>query len=141
VAVQSNPQLRNWPTVRCTSLSSINPPWQPTHSRETGLCGAWFSIKIYTRGCTEMYTRVCHWFPRVFAENNHACDQFHSHLVFIPLTGWHCILHPITKGPSPTMDCIVYCHWYNVLGLEQYVAFHSRMLLECTPAYLITASL
>ena len=41
--------------------------------------GARFSAEIYTRGC--------HWIPRMFASSEHACDQWHSSRMFTHLTG------------------------------------------------------
>jgi len=35
---------------------------------------------------TEIYTRGCHWIPRMFASSEHACDQWHSSRVSTPLT-------------------------------------------------------
>jgi hypothetical protein len=53
------------------------------------------------RCSTEIYTRGCHWFPRMFASSEHACDQWHFFRVSTPLTGWHCKLRPNTEGQHP----------------------------------------
>jgi hypothetical protein len=47
---------------------------------------------------TEVYTLGCHWFPRLLASSEYACDQWHSSRVFTPLTGWHCTFRPNTEG-------------------------------------------
>jgi hypothetical protein len=52
--------------------------------------GARFPIGIYTRGC--------HWFPRLMASSEQACDQWHSSRVSTPLTSSHCKLRPNTEG-------------------------------------------
>jgi hypothetical protein len=52
--------------------------------------GARFSAGIYTRGC--------HWVPRLLASSKQTCGQCHSSRVFTPLTGWHCKLRPNTEG-------------------------------------------
>jgi hypothetical protein len=36
---------------------------------------------------TEIYTRGCHWIPRMFASSEHTCDQWHSSRKFILLPG------------------------------------------------------
>jgi hypothetical protein len=60
------------------------------------------TVRVFRQGFT---LRGCHWFPRMLAGSDHACDQRHSSRVSIPLTGWHrlapvgtVILHPNTEG-------------------------------------------
>jgi hypothetical protein len=36
---------------------------------------------------TEIYTRGCHWFPRLLASSEQACDQWYSSRLATPLTG------------------------------------------------------
>jgi hypothetical protein len=36
--------------------------------------------------------------PLLHLKRCHACDQWHSFLVFTPLTGWHCKFRPNTEG-------------------------------------------
>jgi hypothetical protein len=47
--------------------------------------GARFSAEIYTRGC--------HWIPRMFASIEHACDQWHSSRKFtlLPVDTVNCV--------------------------------------------------
>jgi hypothetical protein len=42
----------------------------------------WYGARL----SAEVYTRVCHCFPRLLARSEHACDQWHSSRVFTPLT-------------------------------------------------------
>jgi hypothetical protein len=60
--------------------------------RRRHLCvhGARFSTEIYTRGC--------HWFPRLLASSEQSCDQWHSSRVSTFLTSSHCKLRPNTEG-------------------------------------------
>jgi hypothetical protein len=58
--------------------------------RKEAVYGAHFSAEIYTRGC--------HWFPRLLASSEQACDQWHSSRLSTFLTGWHCKFRPNTKG-------------------------------------------
>jgi hypothetical protein len=78
-------------TVRCAFS-----PWI-LRVRVVGLrlYGARFPTKLYTRGC--------HWIPRMFRlKLLHACDQWHSSRKFAPLTGLHCKLRPNTEGHQPS---------------------------------------
>jgi hypothetical protein len=47
---------------------------------------------------TEIYTRGCHWIPRLLASSEQTCDQWHSSRVYTFLTGSHCKLRPHTEG-------------------------------------------
>ena len=42
---------------------------------------------------TEIYTRGCHWFPRLLAWSKHACDQWHSSRKFtlLPVDTANCV--------------------------------------------------
>jgi hypothetical protein len=52
--------------------------------------GARFSAVIYTRGC--------HWFPRLLGLKRACGDQWHSSKGCTSLTGWHCKSRPNTEG-------------------------------------------
>jgi hypothetical protein len=62
----------------------------------------------------ETSTRGCHWFPRLLASSDQACDQWHSSRVSTFLTSSHCKLRPNTEGigsiiilePPPTKHLI-----------------------------------
>jgi hypothetical protein len=83
-----------WDTMAsCTVFVSL---WQPTflsnqrmgHSGLLVRCAFW----------TQIYTRGCHWFPRLLASSDHACDQWHSYRVLTHRTGLHCKFRPNTEG-------------------------------------------
>ena len=47
---------------------------------------------------TEIFTRGCHWIPRMFARSERACDQWYFSRVVAPFTGWHCKSCHNTEG-------------------------------------------
>jgi hypothetical protein len=86
--VHAAPLLQDLDLQCCGSLS----PAGIDCVAELNGCGARFPTGIYTRGC--------HWIPRMFASSEHACDQWHSSRKFTFLTSSHCKLRANTEQAS-----------------------------------------
>jgi hypothetical protein len=74
-------------------------------STSVPVCGQWWStgcnerFNMYGARCsTERYTRACYWLTCLLVLSEHACGQWHSTLVFPPLTGLHCKFRPHSEG-------------------------------------------
>jgi hypothetical protein len=75
-----------------------NQSWQSNDLIEKNyMYGARFSSGSYTRGC--------HWFPRLLALSEQACDQWHSSRVSSFLSSSHCKLRPNTEGTRHRTWC------------------------------------
>jgi ankyrin repeat protein len=48
----------------------------------------------------EIYTRGCHWIPRLLASSEQTCAQWHSSRKSTFLTSSHCKLRPTTEGAA-----------------------------------------
>jgi hypothetical protein len=83
--VETMPDLANVMSFQCGDAFATASTWAPTCDVRCS-----FSAEIYTRGC--------HWFPRLLASSEQACDQWHSFRVSTFLTSSHCKLRPNTEG-------------------------------------------
>jgi hypothetical protein len=107
-----NPEGRGNRTTTITLTLTLTLTLRPRQSKDKVKCvviqrsgnECWLKCKLRWHGArfpTEIYTRGCHWIPRMFDPTLfHACDQWHSSRVSTPLTGSHCKSRPNTEGVS-----------------------------------------